>query len=50
MDNQSSQDALVLQLYTEALTQVALVQLTAFCSMKSLNNEQPFSLLCVFYI
>lgn len=48
MDNQSSQDGLVLQLYTEALTQVALVLLTALCSMKSLNNEQPFSFLSFF--
>lgn len=38
----NSQDELVLQLYTEAQTQVALVLLTAFHSMKSQNNEQPF--------
>lgn len=42
MNSQSSQDELVLQLYTEAQTQVALVLLTAFHSMKSQNNEQPF--------
>lgn len=45
MDNQSSQDRLVLQLYTEALIQVALDLLTALCSMKSLNNEQQFPFL-----
>lgn len=42
MNSQSSQDELVLQLYTEAQTQVALVLLTAFHSMKSQKNEQPF--------
>lgn len=43
MDNQSSQDGLVLQMYTESLTQVALVLLQALCSMKSRNNEHQFS-------
>lgn len=42
MNSRSSQDELVLRLYTEAQTQVALLLLTAFHSMKSQNNEQPF--------
>lgn len=42
MNSQSSQDELVLQLYAEAQTQVALVLLTAFHSMKSQTISSHF--------